>query len=101
MDNNPVSGPLTRGFLFADLRDYTSFVERHGDAAASALLDRYRGLVRSAVAQYGGAEVKTEGDSFFIVFASASNAVRCGLDIVAAAEAATRDDPAAPVRVAG
>ncbi len=94
-----MSGPLTRGFLFADLRDYTSFVEREGDAAASALLDRYRGLVRTAVAQYGGAEVKTEGDSFFVVFASASNAVRCGLDIAAAAEAATRDDPAAPLRV--
>jgi class 3 adenylate cyclase len=93
------SGPLTRGFLFADLRDYTSFVERHGDAAASALLDRYRALVRSAVAQYGGAEVKTEGDSFFVVFPSASNAVRCGLDIVQAAEVATRDDPAVPVRV--
>ena len=74
-------------------------MEREGDAAASALLDRYRGLVRTAVAQYGGAEVKTEGDSFFVVFASASNAVRCGLDIAAAAEAATRDDPAAPLRV--
>ena len=85
--------------MFADLRDYTSFVERHGDAAASALLDRYRGLVRSAVAQYGGAEVKTEGDSFFVAFPSASSAVRCGLDIVQAAAVATREDPAAPVRV--
>jgi class 3 adenylate cyclase len=94
-----MSGPLTRGFLFADLRHYTSFVERHGDAAASALLDRYRGLVRSAVAQYGGAEVKTEGDSFFVVFPSASSAVRCGLDIVQAAEVATREHPVAPVRV--
>src|SRR5687768_12053493 len=88
-----------RGFLFADLRDYTSFVERHGDAAASALIDRYRALVRSAVAQYGGAEVKTEGDSFFVVFPSASSAVRCALEIVQAAAAATRDDPATPLRV--
>jgi class 3 adenylate cyclase len=95
----PANGATYRGFLFADLRDYTSFVERHGDAAASALLDRYRGLVRSAVAQYGGAEVKTEGDSFFVVFPSASAAVRCALNILARADAATREDPASPLRV--
>lgn len=88
-----------RGFLFADLRDYTSFVERHGNAAASALLVRYRALVRSAVTRYGGAEVKTEGDSFFVAFPSASSAVRCALEIVQAAAAATRDDPATPLRV--
>jgi len=92
-------GATYRGFLFADLRDYTSFVERHGDTAASALLDRYRAIVRSIVAQYGGAEVKTEGDSFFVVFPSASSAVRCGLEIQLAATAATRDDPATPLRV--
>ena len=93
------SGPTYRGFLFADLRDYTAFVERHGDAAASALLDRCRALVRSAVAQYGGAEVKTEGDSFFVVFPSASSAVRCALEILQAAEVASRDDPATALRV--
>jgi hypothetical protein len=55
--------------------------------------------VRSAVAQYGGAAVKTEGDSFFVVFPSASSAVRCALEIVQAAAAAARDDPATPLRV--
>jgi class 3 adenylate cyclase len=93
------NGATYRGFLFADLRDYTSFVERYGDTAASALLDRYRALVRSIVAQYGGAEVKTEGDSFFVVFPSASSAVRCALEIQLTAAAATSDDPATPLRV--
>ena len=93
------NGATYRGFLFADLRDYTSFVERCGDTAASALLDRYRALVRTIVARYGGAEVKTEGDSFFVVFPSASSAVRCALEIQLAAAAATRDDPATPLHV--
>lgn len=93
------SGETYRGFLFADLRGYTAFVERHGDAAASGLLDRYRAIVRSAVARYDGAEVKTEGDSFFVVFPSASSAVRCALEILQAADAASRDDPVAPLRV--
>jgi class 3 adenylate cyclase len=77
--------PRTNGFLFADLRDYTRYVERHGDAAAAALLDAYRTLVRTTVADHAGAEVKTEGDSFYVVFPSASSAVRCGLVILRAA----------------
>lgn len=92
-------GTTYRGFLFSDLRDYTAFVERHGDAAAAALLDRYRALVRSAIARSRGAEVRTEGDSFFVVFPSASSAVRCALEILQAADAASREDPATPLRV--
>lgn len=75
----------TNGFLFADLRDYTRYVESHGDRAAASLLKAYRLLVRATVADFGGAEVKTEGDSFYVVFPSASSAVRCGLAILRAA----------------
>jgi branched-chain amino acid transport system substrate-binding protein len=81
-------GTITRGFLFADLRGYTDFVERHGAAAAAELLTRYRALAREAIGRFGGAEIKTEGDSFYVVFDSVSNAVRCGLAIVADAQAA-------------
>jgi class 3 adenylate cyclase len=31
-------GTITRGFLFADLRGYTDFVEERGAAAAATLL---------------------------------------------------------------
>jgi class 3 adenylate cyclase len=84
---------LTRGFLFADLRDYTSYVDAHGDHAGARLLERYRALVRGAVAAAGGAEIRTEGDSFFVVFDSASAAVRCGQEIIAAAAATDSADP--------
>lgn len=88
-----------RGFLFADLRGFTAFVERHGSAAAADLLDAYRTLVRSEVARHAGAEVRTEGDSFYVVFPSARRAVACGLGIVAAAERARHENPALPIRV--
>ena len=93
-----VRGAQLRGLLFADLRDFTAFAEREGDARAAALLGRYRALVRSALARTGGAEVRTEGDSFYVVFPSASAAVRAGLAIVAAAAATAAEDPSLPVR---
>ena len=88
-----------RGFLFADLRGYTAFVERHGDSAGADLLDAYRGLVRAEVARHAGAEIRTEGDSFYVVFGSARRAAACGLAIVEAAEQVGRDHPDRPIRV--
>jgi branched-chain amino acid transport system substrate-binding protein len=92
-------GTPTRGFLFADLRGYTEFVERNGAAAAAGLLERYRALVRGLIGQFDGAEIRTEGDSFYVVFESVSHAVRAGLAIVesAATESAARPDQ--PIRV--
>jgi len=76
-----------RAFLFADLRDYTAFVEREGDQAAAELITEYRALIRSRLAAYDGAELKTEGDSFYIVFPSPSKAIGFGADVFRAAHA--------------
>jgi branched-chain amino acid transport system substrate-binding protein len=90
---------VTRGFLFSDLRAYTDFVETHGAAAAASLLDRYRTLVREAIRSFGGAEIKTEGDSFYVVFNSVSGAVRCGLVIARNARADALEHADQPIRV--
>jgi class 3 adenylate cyclase len=74
----------TRGFLFSDLRGYTHLVDTRGAVEASHLLGRYRAIVREVVTHHGGAEIKTEGDSFYVVLPSASSALRCGLDILSA-----------------
>ena len=97
--HEPRRATITRGFLFADLRGYTSFVERHGAHRAAAMLDRYRALVRNAVAEFDGAEIRTEGDSFYVVFDGASAAIECGLAIVAAAVEASDADPTLPIHV--
>ena len=90
---------VTRGFLFADLRGYTEFAETHGAAAAAALLGRFRSLARDAIGRFGGAEIKTEGDSFFVAFGSVSGAVRCGLALTAAAASDSAENPDEPIRV--
>ena len=88
-----------RAFFFSDLRDYTSYVEAKGDAAAARLLREYRTLVRREVARHAGAEVKTEGDSFYVVFDSASSAIECAVDILRAAAAQNQRDPSMPLRI--
>jgi outer membrane protein assembly factor BamB/class 3 adenylate cyclase len=99
MTESPAVGQLTHGFLFSDLRGFTAYAEARGDAAAADLLDRYRALVRAVIAELSGAEIKTEGDSFYVVFPSASRAVAAGLAIVAAASRATAEEPNQPIRV--
>jgi class 3 adenylate cyclase len=91
--------PATRGFLFADLRGYTDFVERHGDDAGARLLERYRLMMRGVISRQAGAEVRTEGDSFYVLFPSASRAVAAALEIVAAAGQETVEHPEIPIRV--
>ncbi|HUG06024.1 MAG TPA: AAA family ATPase, partial [Candidatus Limnocylindria bacterium] len=81
------------------LRDYTTFVEAHGDAAAADLLRAYRELVRAEVARHTGAEVKTEGDSFYVVFESPSAALECAVAIQRAAHEHASHGTGAPIRV--
>ena len=88
-----------RGFLFADLRGFTAFVEARGEKSAAELLDAYRGLVRDQVAEHAGGEIRTEGDSFYVVFPSARPAVACGLGIAAAATRYSELHPDKPIRV--
>ena len=91
--------PVTRAFLFADLRGYTDFVERNGDAAAARLLRDYRALVRREVARATGAEVKTEGDSFYVVFDSASAALDCAVAVQRRARTRNEKEGTEPIAV--
>src|SRR5690242_12648666 len=68
------AGTIT--MLFSDIEGSTALLRRLGDRYADALLAQ-RALLRAAFADYGGQEQGTEGDSFFVVFGSAADAVRC------------------------
>jgi len=96
----PTAGlSMTRSFLFSDLRGFTAFTEQHGDAAASEIVTEYRRIVRAEVSRTQGTEVKTEGDSFFVVFESAYRALDCALAVQKASVEHTARHPDRPVRV--
>jgi predicted ATPase/class 3 adenylate cyclase len=64
--------------LFSDIEGSTALLGRLGDRYWEAL-SAHRGLLRAAFTAWGGREVDTAGDSFFVVFESAGEAVGCAL----------------------
>jgi predicted ATPase/class 3 adenylate cyclase len=60
-------------FLFTDIEGSTALITRLG-SAYEPLLEAHRRILRAAFDAAGGIEIQTEGDAFFIVFASASAA---------------------------
>jgi predicted ATPase/class 3 adenylate cyclase len=62
-------------FLFTDIEGSTRLLQELGDEWADVLQDQRR-LMRTAIGENGGIELGTEGDSFFVVFASAADATQ-------------------------
>jgi predicted ATPase/class 3 adenylate cyclase len=65
--------------LFTDVEGSTRLLRALGDAYAGALAE-HRRVLRSAFASHAGVEVDTQGDAFFVAFASASSAAAAALD---------------------
>lgn len=64
----------TLSLLFSDIEGSTLLLHRLG-AQWGAALSAQRTILRAAFAEHGGTEMGTEGDSFFVVFRSARDAV--------------------------
>jgi len=65
-------------FLFTDIEGSTQLLRNLGDGYAS-VWKQHQLIIREALAAAGGAEVGTEGDSFFAAFSSAPGAVRAAV----------------------
>ena len=72
------SGAVT--FLFSDIEGSTRLVKVLRDLYPQVLAE-HRDLFRAAIARQTGYEVGTEGDAFFVAFASAKRAVLCALEV--------------------
>lgn len=95
----PAVRSSTLTFLFADLRGYSAFVERKGDGAAAELINDYRTLMRTEIAKCDGAEIKTEGDSFFVTFESTQQALRCAIGMQRDAARRSVERPDRPIEI--
>ncbi len=66
----------TMTIVFSDIEGSTERATGMGDDDWFALLDEHNRIVRSALAQFGGREVKSMGDGFMMVFPSVRRALR-------------------------
>ena len=72
--------------LFTDIVESTVVAERMGDQAWKRLLASHEEDILALLAQHRGRLVKTTGDGFVGTFDAPARAIRCALDLVAAAE---------------
>jgi class 3 adenylate cyclase len=76
--------PIDRGFraiMFTDLKDSTLMNTMLGDTKALHMLHIHNALIRNALREYRGNEVKHTGDGIMASFSSVENAVWCAIAI--------------------
>ena len=88
-----------RIILFTDLEGSTGLVQRLGDDGAMRLLRIHDALIREALADHRGLEVKHTGDGIMASFASVQGALNAAVDIQRGFARQNEASPEAPLRV--
>ena len=88
-----------RAIMFTDLEGSTSVSSRQGDVRAMEVIERHDGIVRRALRDSGGREVKHTGDGILACFSHVSRAVDCAVAIQREFAAIVHDGPGSRVRI--
>lgn len=67
--------------MFTDMVGSTDMTQDRGDKAAQHLVRRHNSIVRNALAQYAGKEIKHTGDGIMASFSSAASGVEAAISI--------------------
>jgi class 3 adenylate cyclase len=71
-----ISDRIFTTLVFTDLSESTETLNRLGDARWRLLLAEHNEAARADIERFGGREMKTTGDGFFLLFDSPARAVR-------------------------
>ena len=91
--------PGVRAVMFTDIVGSTEMTSRYGDDAAIAMLRVHDRIVRNALGEHGGREVKHTGDGIMAAFLSAACAVRAACHMQAALREHNDSGPQYPVGI--
>jgi class 3 adenylate cyclase len=72
--------------LFTDIVGSSDVIAELGDRRWRILVSRHNGLVRRELRRFGGKELDTAGDGFFVSFENPGNAIRCAAAVVEAVQ---------------
>ena len=67
-------------FLFTDIEGSTKLLHELGEQAYAEALAKHRRVLREAFTRYGGVEVDTQGDAFFVAFPTALGAIQAATE---------------------
>jgi class 3 adenylate cyclase len=90
-------GMLT--LAFTDIERSTEMMERLGENRWLELMFVHNRIVRECVREHGGEVVKSQGDGFMLVFASASAALDCAVELQRILSAHNAAEPTQTLRV--
>ena len=77
---NPESQTHLSVIMFSDIVGYSKMMQENEDLTMK-LLTRHNQMVRDALNNHDGKEIKMMGDAFLVSFTTVANAVRCAIDI--------------------
>jgi len=97
----PAAASRIMTVMFTDMVGSTDLTQAQGDAAAQHLVRRHNSIVRNALAQYSGKEIKHTGDGIMASFGSAANGVEAAITIqrAIAQHNAAQPDQALHIRI--
>jgi adenylate cyclase len=75
-DEGALPGAVEVSLLFCDLKDFTTYTDVHGDAAAIAAIEHFGAIVTGELGPHGHV-VKMLGDGFMLSFPTPEEAVDC------------------------
>ncbi len=96
---NPPEETAFRTILFTDMVGSTAMTQRLGDAAAMELLRAHNEIIRTALGEHRGSEVKHTGDGIMASFVAASAAVECSIAMQRAFHAHAEENPDRHVQI--
>ncbi len=88
-----------RAIMFTDIEGSTDISTSHGDKVAVGLVRRHNDIVRDALTQYRGHEVKHTGDGLFASFVSVTKAVEATIAIQQQSAAASDAGPKLAIKI--
>jgi adenylate cyclase len=88
----------TAAVLFTDLVGSTELLHRLGEDRADEVRRHHFSLLRTPIHAHSGREVKNLGDGLMVVFSSAQDALRCGIEMQQRVGEATIGELDSPLR---
>ena len=85
--------------LFTDMESSTALTQRLGDAGAQEVRRAHNTIVRTALADHSGHEIKHTGDGIMASFSTASSGLGSAIDIQRAVAAHVEQHPDSPLGV--